>query len=97
MYDPLTRPSVRHHVDKFFNTISDSTIYKIKIPTDIIYGLLEQDPIITFSNYINFAQNNNFKDLNLDIAGKTGTLEQSRQLFTFVTETLYDSLVTQRY
>jgi hypothetical protein len=47
MYDPLTRPSVRHHVDKFFNTISDSTIYKIKIPTDIIYGLLEQDPIIT--------------------------------------------------
>jgi hypothetical protein len=67
MYDPLTRPSVRHHVDKFFNTISDSTIYKIKIPTDIIYGLLEQDPIITFSNYINFAQNNNFKDLNSDI------------------------------
>ncbi len=67
LFDPLVRPSIRHHVDKFFNDPARSLIYKIKVPTEVFAGLLDYDLIKTFSNHLDVAQNADLKDISSNI------------------------------
>lgn len=66
-FDPLDRTSVKHHVDKFFNDPARSLVYKIKIPTDVLVGLLDYDVIKTFSNHLDSIQNIDLKDVSSNI------------------------------
>ena len=66
-FDPLIKKQILHNVGKFFDNPGDSVVYKIKVPTDVLYGLLDYDFVKTFSNHIDFAQQQDLHNINLNL------------------------------
>lgn len=66
-FDPLAKKQILHNVGKFFDNPNDSIVYKIKIPTDALYGLLDHDLAKTFSNHIDFAQTQDLNEIDANL------------------------------
>jgi hypothetical protein len=55
-FNPLVNKRCRHQVDKFFDDQHHAPVYKFKISSNILYGILSYDIIQTFSNHLSVAQ-----------------------------------------